>query len=140
MTTVICLGNVHGRVHLVPEPCNTELWKKQNTQHGKKWVPQCLYTTQSFDAWLKFFLSRKVIEDSLKSTSSQRNNRAFAPFNSDMAECTRLSCMEGYSWTEDSPYNLTFGIYIDWFNPFTNKIAGKQIMLLLSKQIFKTIL
>jgi len=32
--------------------CNTLLWKKKNILKGPKWVPQCLYTTQSFDSWL----------------------------------------------------------------------------------------
>ena len=84
-----------------------------------------MYTTQSFDSWLKFFLSRKTIEDSLKSTSSQRKGRAFAPFDSNMADVQDSPAWKDIHGPEDSPYNLTFGIYIDWFNPFTNKIAGK---------------
>lgn len=27
-----------------------------------------------------------------------------------------------------SPYHLSFGIYVDWFNPFTNKTAGKLMV------------
>lgn len=49
-------------------PCNTELWCKQ--QFGKivKWVPKILYNTQCLDAWLLFFLSRRVIEEALHTT------------------------------------------------------------------------
>ena len=48
--------------------CNTDLWKEWNTPHGLKMIPRCLYTTQSFDSWLKYFLSWKVIIESLEET------------------------------------------------------------------------
>lgn len=106
-------------------PCNTELWQKQNTQKGKKWVPKCLYTTQSFDAWLEFFLSRKNIEDSLRLTSVQRKGCAFAPLGADMTDVQDSPAWKDLHGPEDSPYNLTFRMYVDWFNPYTNKLAGK---------------
>ena len=106
-------------------PCNTELWEKQNTQKGKKWVPRCLYTTQSFDDWLQFFLSRKSVEDSLCLTSTQRKARAFAPLGADMTDVQDSPAWKDLHGPEDSPYNLSFGMYIDWFNPYTNKLAGR---------------
>jgi len=32
--------------------------------------------------------------------------------------------LEGFTITHG---NLTFSFFIDWFNPFTNKIAGKTV-------------
>jgi hypothetical protein len=58
--------------------CNTDLWKPKNTSKGPKMVPRRLYSTQSFDTWLQFFLSRKIIVDSLAETFRQRGNRPAA--------------------------------------------------------------
>ncbi|EDR02599.1 uncharacterized protein LACBIDRAFT_308244 [Laccaria bicolor S238N-H82] len=86
--------------------CNTDLWKSQNTSRGPKLVPRQLYTTQSFDSWLSFFLSRQIIEDAL--------DESFCPAWRDLTGLFSTA------------RHLVFGIYIDWFNPFTNKIAGKH--------------
>ncbi|KAF9462205.1 hypothetical protein BDZ94DRAFT_740824 [Collybia nuda] len=65
--------------------CNTDLWKSKNTSKGPKMVPRRLYSTQSFDTWLQFFLSWKVIVDSLAGAFHQRGNRP-AAFGGDMCD------------------------------------------------------
>lgn len=55
-------------------PCNTDLWKHENTSRGPKMVSKRLYSTQSFDSWLHFFLSRPIIVDSLGETFRQCGN------------------------------------------------------------------
>lgn len=101
-------------------PCNTELWKVQNAKHGPKWIPKCLYTTQSFDSWLQVFLSRRDIENSLEESFYQRTNQPPAAWGADMNDI-----QDSPAWTDlhgffQSPFHLVFGIYVDWFNPFTN--------------------
>lgn len=108
-------------------PCNTELWKLQNTQKGPKWVPQRLYTTQSFDSWLQFFLSRQDIEDCLHKTLQHRRNHPPAAFGASMNDIQESPAWNDLQGFIQSPYHLLFGIYIDWFNPHTNKIAGKFV-------------
>ncbi|RDB22345.1 hypothetical protein Hypma_010543 [Hypsizygus marmoreus] len=107
-------------------PCNTELWQVRNTRKGPKWVPRRLYSTQSFDSWLRFFLSRQIIEDSLQETFRHRINRPLAAFGADMNDIQDSPAWIALNGFVRSPYHLVFGIYIDWFNPFTNKIAGKH--------------
>ncbi len=119
-------------------PCNTELWKTQNTRKGPKLVPKCLYSTQSFDEWLKHFLSRKVIDDALVETFHQRNNHMHVPFGGDMHDVQDSPAWKDLHNSGDSPYKLTFGLYVDWFNPFTNKIAGEQIKCITEFQITYT--
>ena len=74
------LGDVSGR-HLLDHNLVTQV---QNTQKGLKWVPRCLFSTQSFDSWLSFFLSRQVIEKALDETFRQQTNCPQAPFGADM--------------------------------------------------------
>ena len=58
--------------------CNTDLWKSQNTSRGPKLVPRRLYSTQSFDSWLHFFLSHQIIEDAIDESFRQRRNSTAA--------------------------------------------------------------
>ena len=107
--------------------CNTLLWKKKNTSKGPKWVPQCLYTTQSFDSWLQFFLSRRIIVDSLQKSFDRRTTHPPAGYGADMTDVQDSPAWRDLLGIFQSPFHLMFGIYIDWFNPLTNKIAGTII-------------
>jgi hypothetical protein len=77
------------------------------------------YNTQDFRSWLEWFLSQRKVEDYLESTFSKT-----AAAGPDM-----YSFQDSPAWVElqefrTTKYHLVFAIYIDWFNPFTNKIAG----------------
>jgi hypothetical protein len=109
--------------------CNTELWKSQNTPKGPKWVPHCLFTTQSFDSWLQLFLSCRIIEDSLIETFQHHRNNPPAAFGAEMTDIQDSPAWGDLHGVLQTPYHLTFGIYVDWFNPFTNKIAGKFMVI-----------
>ena len=111
-------------------PCNTELWKHQNTRKGPKLIPRRFYTTQSFDSWLQFFLSRQVIEDSLVQSYNRCMNHPQAAFGTDMHDVHDSPAWRDLTGFFSTPYHLVFGIYIDWYNPFTNKISGKLMFLL----------
>ncbi|KZW01325.1 hypothetical protein EXIGLDRAFT_666338 [Exidia glandulosa HHB12029] len=102
--------------------CGEVLTRIRQTRSGPKTVPRMLYSTQSFESWLRFFLSRGTIEKALEIP--------FAPRRDD-------GKMHGI-W--DSPawrslpgaftsikHNLVFSFYLDWFNPFGNKKGGKIV-------------
>jgi hypothetical protein len=99
--------------------CGETLWVTRNTQAGPHLVPCHLYSTQDFKSWLEFFLSRPGIEDFID------KSYAHCP-NPDTMHCI----WDSPSWRSLGAFtttsgNLTFSYYIDWFNPFTNKISGK---------------
>ena len=106
------------------KPCNTQLWKTQNTSKGLKWIPRSLYTTQSFDSWLQFFLSRQIIVDSLEESFQRRTNHPPPAFGADMTDVQDSPAWRDLHGFFQSPLHLVFSLYIDWFNPLTNKIAG----------------
>ena len=110
-------------------PCNTELWKTQNTRSGPKMVPRSLYTTQSFDSWLESFLSQKMIEQGLKEAFQQYINNPPTAFGGTMKDIHDSPAWKNLRAFLLSAYHLVFGIYVDWFNPFTNKIAGKILQV-----------
>ena len=102
--------------------CNTELWTICMTPNGPRTTPKRHFYTQSLLEWLKSFLSRPGIEELI--------DRSYQHVPNPQA----MGCLwDSPAWQDlpgqfsTIPGNLTFSIYIDWFNPFTNKIAGKTV-------------
>ena len=102
-------------------PCGETLWTTRLTRGGPHAVPCRLYSTQDFESWLGFFLSRPGIEELINKSYVHQPS-------SDVMRCI----WDSPAWRSlgaftTTPHNLTFSYYIDWFNPFTNKIAGKSV-------------
>jgi len=114
-------------------PCKTELWKTQQTSKGKKWIPRCLYTTHDFDEWLQYFLSRKIIDTALKETH-ERITSSRPPAGSPIREVQDSDGYRDMYGGDEDPYNLRFGLFIDWFCVYKMKIAGisfrRQIIII----------
>lgn len=103
-------------------PCGAALWKPLRTRKGPKSVEICLITTQSLLSWLPSFLSSKIIDDALHSTY-QRQAGEQQP---EMRDVQDSPGWRGIFGEDRGPYDLVFGIYIDWFQVFKLKIAGEN--------------
>jgi hypothetical protein len=80
-----------------------------------------IYSTQDLESWLQYFLSRPGIEKLIEKS-----------YNHKPSSDTMRSVWDSPAWRSLGPFtttagNLTFSYYIDWFNPLTNKIAGKTV-------------
>ncbi|KAF9037878.1 hypothetical protein BDZ89DRAFT_982584, partial [Hymenopellis radicata] len=108
------------------KPCNEPLWKdRQSPAKGPKKVPRSWFNMQSFKAWLKWFLSRPEIEEYLRKSFQKSQAAPTSPnIMRDFDDSPIWKSFRDYFQT---PYHLMFGVYIDWFNPYTNKIAGKVV-------------
>lgn len=102
--------------------CKESLWTTRQTNGGPRAVPRRLYSTQDPDSWLEFFLSRPGIEDSI-AASYEHTRRTDGRMNS-IRDSPAWKSLGGFTTTKG---NLTFSFFIDWFNPLTNKIAGKSV-------------
>ena len=102
-------------------PCNTDLYTQHETSDNLQRIPECLYTTQSSESWPIFLFSHSQIEDHLYQTSAKSQG----VFNHGWMH-------DSPAWSSlcpflQSPYHFVFALYIDWFNPLTNKIPGMSV-------------
>lgn len=101
--------------------CDEPLFRRTN-------VPFRFYSTQPFIPWLTRFLKRHEIENHLDNSVLIHQEPPRKP---------ATDVWDGAMWRNfrdpqtdiaftQTTGNLAFGIYVDWFNPFGNKIAGKK--------------
>ena len=107
--------------------CGTALFVARTQRvSGAHRVPRLLYNRQCFDTWLSWFLNRPGIEDEIE--KSYRSADFVPPrvmrsiwdspsWFRGFEQEPRFSCKRG---------NLTFGLYIDWYNPWYDTIRGRS--------------
>ena len=88
-------------------PCGADLYVARHTHNGLNRVPKCLYTSQSFDSWLAFLLSRPQIDDCLHQT--------FANFR--IPSIPLLACTIYMIAQPGIHFNLSFNPAITWCLP-----------------------
>ncbi|MBW0501189.1 hypothetical protein O181_040904 [Austropuccinia psidii MF-1] len=84
------------------------------------------YVTQTFESWLRWLLLLDGIEDQMNRWSEDLSAQS---------DGTLIDIQQGTSWKEiiwktkaeeNNSLQLCFSLFIDWFNPRHNKLAGKQ--------------
>jgi hypothetical protein len=76
-----------------------------------------------------FFLSRRQIEEHLQKSFQQEQTRQNSPQLDIMHDMQDSPAWWGLGNYLQTQYHLVFVFYIDWFNHFTNKIAGMSLYL-----------
>ena len=112
-----CTTKVSKKLHI---SCKAELWRTQYFGKEPKHVPKTTFNTQKFESWLEWVLSQKSTEDHL----AKAYQRHAAPDGEE-----EMSDLQDSLWWKElknlgDKYNLVFELYIDWFNPQSNKLAG----------------
>lgn len=104
--------------------CGTALYNRRLTTRGTVIEkPKLYFSTQSFTSWLKFFLGRADIDKELHKTFIAQAASVANPPNI-MRQVYDSPAWRSFKDYFQSAYHLVFALYIDWFNPYTNKIAG----------------
>jgi hypothetical protein len=104
--------------------CGAHLFTMRNLGgHALVRVPVRQLTTQDFDSWLTSFLSWPDVEIAI---GQSYHAPPYVPGQTmhDIWDSPAWRSLGDFSTT---PSNLTFSYYIDWFNPFLNKISGKHV-------------
>lgn len=102
--------------------CGAPLTSQRKTRKGYRAVPRRIFNTQLLDAWLKYFLARPGIEESF-TDSYATPLRAEGGWMRSIWSSPAWHSFESFTRRQG---NLTFSLYIDWFNPLGNKKGGKD--------------
>lgn len=102
--------------------------KKRGTDEHLAWVPIKIFAFQSMKTWLGQLCSRIGVERQLEDSWKTRGSRQWT----DIMDAPAIQGFLGpdnithFRIQTNGALHLVFGLFIDWFNPFGNKKAGKS--------------
>jgi hypothetical protein len=106
--------------------CGSPLFQEKHRGTSTWRSPLRQYTHQRLEVWLSRFLNRPGIEDLIEATRPTPQSIVTdfwgAPYLNDFPGAGAPSFFD----TEIENLRLAFLVYHDFFNPFSNKMAGKQ--------------
>lgn len=136
---------------LTTKVCNTELFSAQNigsyplTTHvstqrlqyprqKRQKIPRSTFVVQDFKTWITWFLYSNDVESAIDEWTAnlqaipegQVTDYLQSPAYARLYP--RTSTVNSKSKTPP-PLNLAFSLFVDWYNPLGNKIAGKQLSI-----------
>ncbi|MBW0523889.1 hypothetical protein O181_063604 [Austropuccinia psidii MF-1] len=87
--------------------------------------PRCVYYVHEIRTWINWLLSLETIETQME---QWRKDLSHTTPTSDIQQSL---AWKHFTWArhspnDQSPLRLVFSLFIDWFNPRGNKLAGKQ--------------
>ncbi|MBW0551527.1 hypothetical protein O181_091242 [Austropuccinia psidii MF-1] len=88
--------------------------------------PHSIYIHQNLSCWLKWFVPQ--VEDAIELWNQQTNSQKVPISDYQHSK----ACNELYPkspTSQDSAMPLAFSLFVEWFNPLSNKLAGKKVSL-----------
>ncbi|KAF8222923.1 hypothetical protein L208DRAFT_1103111, partial [Tricholoma matsutake] len=129
----IKLSNISSRQHAVPSAFPSSLIQFLGNVSGRS-LQDHMHAIQISGKFRipgmapnGFHASCTIIEDSLHKTYHDHINHPPAVFGATINDIQGSPAWNDILGFLQSPYHLLFGIYVDWYNPHTNKIAGRSL-------------
>lgn len=91
-------------------------------------IPRSIHVTQTLVSWITWFLERSDIESEIQEWSTILSNSE----SSAIYDVQQAPAWQSLEWNDTKtqslapPLHPVFSLFIDWFNPWGNKIAGKK--------------
>ena len=117
------LWSVSGRSLQDPVPAIQTFGNLRIHPQDQNWSPDGSTLHSLLIPGFVYFLSCQIIEDALDESFQQRRNST-AALGGDMNDVHDSPAWRDLTGLFSTARHLVFGLYIDWFNPFTNKIAS----------------
>ncbi|PLW24723.1 hypothetical protein PCASD_05234 [Puccinia coronata f. sp. avenae] len=93
----------------------------------RPFTPRLMYHTQPFDSWLKWFLNVPGIKEQIISWQQKvQSTTEDKVVDIQQSKFSRSFQLKNDRVPSRNELCLTFSVFIDWFNPYSNKLAGRQ--------------